>query len=331
MTQKTLLDPSLKLRGATRADANAVAELIYIICEADGDVSVAETPEDLLHAWSEEGFNLETDTFLVETPEGKVIGFEVLSNEKDNAHFATDGYVHPDFQKRGIGTVLLQSVEERAREMMKLADPELRVFLQSTFDGKDEPGKILHTSMGYKSIRSFWRMGIELTEEPTPPKFPVGIELRPFDKEKDARLLWEADNEAFREHWGEHHATFEEWTFRKFERPEFDSALWLIAWDGSQIAGFSLNRYRNNIGWVSTLGVRKPWRKKGLGLALLQRSFSDFYQRGMKTIGLGVDASNTTGATRLYQHVGMRVVSEFLTFEKELRPGREMEESQSRA
>jgi len=330
MTEKTHLDSSLKLRGTTRADVNAVAELIYIVCEADGDVTVADTPEDLLHQWNEAGFTLETDAFLVETSEGKVVGFETLSNLKDHVHFATDGYVHPNFQGRGIGTALLQSVEERAREMLKLAAPDLRAFLQSTFDGKDEPGKDLHTSMGYKFIRYFWRMEITLSEQPPVPVFPAGIELRPFNKETDARLLWEADNEAFREHWGTHDSTFEEWTFHKFERPEFDPALWFIAWDGDQIAGFTQNRYRNEIGWVGTLGVRKPWRKNGLGLALLQHAFHNFYQCGMPTIGLGVDASNTTGATRLYQRAGMRVVSEFATFEKELRSGKEIDGAESR-
>lgn len=79
-------------------------------------------------------------------------------------------------------------------------------------------------------------------------------------------------------------------------------------------------------GWVGTIGVRRPWRKTGLGLALLRHSFGEFYKRGMATIGLGVDASNPTGATRLYQRAGMHVASEFVTYEKELRPGREVEE-----
>ena len=105
-----------------------------------------------------------------------------------------------------------------------------------------------------------------------------------------------------------------------------DSALWAIAWDGDQIAGFSLNRFRMGIGWVGTLGVRRPWRKKGLGLALLQYSFGEFYKRGNPTVGLGVDASNPTGATRLYQRAGMHVASEFLMYEKELRAGRELSE-----
>jgi len=80
------------------------------------------------------------------------------------------------------------------------------------------------------------------------------------------------------------------------------------------------------IGWIGTLGVRRPWRKRGLGQALLLHSFGEFYKRGTKTIGLGVDAQNPTGATRLYQRVGMQAASEFITYEKELRAGREIDE-----
>ena len=75
------------------------------------------------------------------------------------------------------------------------------------------------------------------------------------------------------------------------------------------------------MGWIGTIGVRRSWRKKGLGLALLKYSFGEFYKRGTTTIGLGVDASNPTGATRLYQRAGMCAASEFVTYEKELRPG----------
>jgi ribosomal protein S18 acetylase RimI-like enzyme len=79
------------------------------------------------------------------------------------------------------------------------------------------------------------------------------------------------------------------------------------------------------IGWISTLGVRRPWRKMGLGLALIRHSFGEFYKRGTTIIGLGVDASNPTGATRLYQRAGMYVASEFVSYEKELRAGRTQE------
>lgn len=323
MTNKTPLDPSLSLRRPTFADVKAVADLIYAVCEADGDVTVAVTPESLEHAWREDGFNPETDAFIVQTAEGRIVGCEELSNEQAFAHFSADGYVHPDFHGRGIGTTLLTCAEERAREMMKQAEPDLRVYLQAATDGKDAHGRQMFADLGYSIARYFWRMEIQLDSAPAF-ALPAGIELRPFDQDAHARLVWEADNEAFREHWGSHDATFKEWSFRKLERPEFDPALWLIAWDGDQIAGFSLNRFRMGIGWVGTLGVRKPWRSRGLGLALLNASFADFYRRGMKTVGLGVDASNTTGATRLYQRAGMRVASEFVNFEKELRPGRSL-------
>ena len=100
----------------------------------------------------------------------------------------------------------------------------------------------------------------------------------------------------------------------------------MIAWDGDEVAGFSQNRVRMGIGWVGTIAVRRPWRGKGLGLALMTQTFGEFYKRGMYTIGLGVDAENPTGATRLYQKAGMHPASEHVTYEKELRAGRKVDE-----
>ena len=98
--------------------------------------------------------------------------------------------------------------------------------------------------------------------------------------------------------------------------------------DVDQIAGYSLCRSRSGIGWVGTLGVRRAWRKRGLGEALLLHSSGEFYKRGTKTIGLGVDAENPTGATRLYRKAGMKVAAEYVIYEKELRAGREPEEQE---
>lgn len=71
-------------------------------------------------------------------------------------------------------------------------------------------------------------------------------------------------------------------------------------------------------GWVGTLGVRRPWRRRGLGLALLQHAFGEFRRRGMSRAGLDVDAENTTGAVALYEHAGMHVERRRDTFEKAL-------------
>jgi mycothiol synthase len=289
---------------------------------------VAVTAEELKHEWQAPGFDLESDAFLVETVDGRVVGYEEFFDEYEHAKLRTDGYVHPEFRGRGIGTALLRIIEQRARDEMTLAEPDVRVSLRSTIDNRDPLSHELHRNEGCQPLRYHWRMEIVLDGPPVEPKLPQGIELRPFIKGEHDAPVWQAQNEAFRDHWGSHEVTLEEWKRSRFEDPEFDSTLWQIAWDGpcGEVAGFSLNRYRMGIGWIRTLGVRRPWRKRGVGEALLLHSFGEFYKRGTRTIGLGVDAQNPTGATRLYQKIGMHIASEFVTYEKELRSGREPEE-----
>ena len=319
-----MIADKIKIRLARWADVDAVAKLIYDVCEADGDVTVALTPQELKHQWHSEGFDPETDTCVVETEDGHIIGYGEFVNEREHAHLGSDVYVHPQCEREGILAALMKFVEERAREEMKLAEPDLRVFIRSTMDGKDDVAKRLHEAMGYVSVRFNWRMEIQLEVPPPAPLWPDGVELRLFEKDEHAIAVWQVQNESFRDHWGSHDISFEEFCHQRFETPEYDPTLWAVAWEGDEIAGISINRFRMGIGWVGTLGVRRPWRKKGLGLALLHYSFGEFYKRGMKTIGLGVDASNPTGATRLYQRAGMAVVSEFITYDKELRPGRDL-------
>lgn len=327
-TTESLLVPGLRLRPARWADLNAVAQLIYDVCEADGDTTVAVTPEELQNEWQNFSFNLETDAFVMETLDGRIVGFEEFGNEHGYFSLRTDGYVHPRFKGMGIGTTLLRAVEERARGEMALAKPGLRVFLHSTLDRHDTEGNNLHKNEGYYPVRYHWRMEIVLNGPPEKPHWPDGIELRPFIKGEHDVPVWQAQNESFRDHWGSHDVTVEEWKRSQFGDPEFDPTLWAIAWDGDEVAGIALNRYRMGIGWIRNLGVRRPWRKRGLGLALLQHSFGEFYNRETHVIGLGVDAQNPTGATRLYQKAGMHPASEFVTYEKELRPGRQPEEQE---
>ena len=320
------LDPNLRLRPTSWSDLEAVTQLIYDCCAADGDTAVAVTSEELKHEWQNPGFELERDAFLVETDDGRIVGYEEFFNEHGHARLRTDGYVHPDFKGRAIGTSLLRIVEERAREEITLTKPDVRVILRSMIDNRDPDSHALHQNEGYQPLRYHWRMEIVLDGPPAEPKFPDGIELRPFVKGEHDVPVWQAQNEAWRDHWGSHDVTLEEWKRSRFDDPEFDPSLWQIAWKGEEVAGFSLNRYRMGIGWIRTLGVRRAWRKRGLGEALLRQSFGEFYKRGTRTIGLGVDAQNPTGATRLYQKVGMYIASEYVTYEKELRPGRDVDE-----
>lgn len=312
------------LRPAQWSDLEPVAQVIRDFLVSIGDALSVVTPAELEREWRSEGFNLETDAWVAVTADGRVVGFEEFVNRNVHAVLQGDGYVHPDFRGLGIGSALLRKVEERARREMQLADPDARVYIINGVSGRDVAGREIHESEGYKPVRYHWMMEIDLTAAPRAMPFPAGIELRPFVRDEHDYLVFQAEDEAFRDHWEHMPANFNNWKLRKLERDEFDPTLWHIAWDGDQMAGFSQTRYRNGIGWVGTLGVLRPWRKRGLGEALLLHSFNEFYKRGMMRIGLGVDAANPTGATRLYQKVGMQIAVEDVIYEKELRRGREL-------
>ncbi|HSG43704.1 MAG TPA: GNAT family N-acetyltransferase [Anaerolineales bacterium] len=320
-TDETILDPDLKVRPAQWADVNAVAGLILDVCTNDGDPTVAQSSEELENEWKSPGFTLETDAFVVETSDGRIVGYEEFYNSYVHADLRGDGYVHPNFMGCGIGTAMLRALETRARQEMELAEPELRVFIRNAMAFGDTVGREMHENEGYKPVRFNWRMEITLDGTRSMPKFPAGIEIRPFEPEHDL-ALYKAHEEAFSDHWGHTPGTYEEWAHHNENR---ERSLWYIAWDEDQIAGYSLCRIRNGIGWVGSLGVRRPWRKQGLGEALLLHSFAEFHKSGQNVIGLGVDAENPTGATRLYQKVGMHTAAEYVFYEKELRPGREPE------
>ena len=320
-SNETILDTALTLRAVRRVDLKAITKLIYKICEAEGDTSVAVTEEDLANEWKYEGFNLKKDAFLVETGDGRPVGYAALFDISDHCDLSGDVYIHPDFKKSGVDAALLRAMEIRADGHVRLAAPGQRVFIHVPADNKDQSGKAVLAQEGYAPVRYHWRMEITLDDAPPTPSLPAGMELRPFAKEEQAAAVWQARNEAFKDNWGSHPLTFAEFSYYCFDNPEYDPTLWAVIWDGQEVAGFSINHYRMEIGWIRILGVRPAWRSRGLGIALLQHSFGEFYKRGMKTIGLGVDASNHSGATRLYQRAGMRTVSEFVTFEKELRSG----------
>ena len=167
---------------------------------------------------------------------------------------------------------------------------------------------------------------------PSAPRWPDGVSLKPFDATRDLEAVYLADVDAFKDHHGYVEEAFET-DFPRFKHhftqtENYDPSLWFIAWDGDEVAGISICRPYSpedeKMGWVATLGVRRQWRKRGLGLALLQHSFGEFYKRGNSLVGLGVDADSLTGALRLYKKAGMSVYSQFDKYEKEIRAGEEI-------
>lgn len=282
--------------------------------------------------WVSPNFDPGEDIRLVFAPNGQMAGYiEVWTTSPVPVHPWVWGRVDPDYEDQGVGTYLLQWAEQRALHALPRVAEELRFAARvGTFREANKPKKLFEY-MGYKHIRSSYQMLIEM-EAPVPdPVFPEGITLRTYEAEADAEVMYRAVQDTFRDHFGFVEEPLEEGLkrFKHFWLAEgFDPTLFFIAMDGKEVAGINLCRPHSfddaEMGWVGTLGVLRPWRKRGLGLALLRHSFNEFYRRGKRKVGLGVDAENLTGALRLYENAGMHVHQAFDMYEKELRPGVEI-------
>jgi GNAT superfamily N-acetyltransferase len=135
-------------------------------------------------------------------------------------------------------------------------------------------------------------------------------------REEDARAFYDALQESFEDEWNFVPEPYERWLELRLEASDFDPTLWFLVWDGDEVAAVLRGGRRGDMGWVGAIGVRRPWRKRGLGLALLRHAFADWLDRGVRRVGLGVDSQNPTGATRLYERAGMHAAYEAVCFEK---------------
>jgi mycothiol synthase len=287
----------------------------------------------LSNDWVSPGFNPAEDIRLVLAPDGEMVGYiEVWTTQKPPVHPWIWGRVDPRYEGRGIGTHLLTWAEERALKALEELPADLRFAPRLGNYREADASRKLFEDMGYRRIRSFYTMRINMDEPPAEPQWADGITLRACNPKTDLEAVYRAVDESFSDHFGHVDAPFEE-GFRRFKHfmtgyEGYDPTLWFLAMDGDEIAGISLCRDRAfdnpNVGWVNTLGVRRPWRKRGIGLALLRHSFCELYRRGKRMAGLGVDAENLTGALRLYENAGMHVHRAFNQFEKEIRPGKEI-------
>jgi len=299
------LPEGFSVRSPTLDDAEASSAVI----EADerrlrGEVQWGVA--DLLDWWSQ--VDIERDAWLVET-DGRVVAVGSVLQRGNKI----DGWmtVDPDFTGRGISTALVELAEARARE---LRGPTIKLGAFA----ENEGARTLLEGLGYRDVRHYYEMRIELDGPPPEPEWPSGLRAVEFGL-ADARGLHAAINDAFADEWNFHERTFEEFKKFRLEAPDFDPTLWFVVKDAGEITAFSLC-WANRFGGphVGLIGVRGPWRRRGVGLALLHHSFGEFHRRGERRVGLGVDAENATGATLLYERAGMHVHAEEVVYEKEL-------------
>jgi len=303
-------------------DLEAVHKLIEA-CDIADDGKPDITLDELRTEWQGPNFDMENDAWMVSAPGGRVVGYADMGQREHTRVYALVR-VLPEYVDRGIVEPLFDLSEQWARQQIPQAKPEARITLNHFASSRNQKEQRLFEQLGMKEIRRHWRMEIELDEAPPEPHWPEQVFVRTFVPGRDERAVFDTDDEAFQDHWGHLPGNFEEWKHWTVERENFDPSLWFLAFDGVEMAGISLCTYQLDSGWVDTLAVRRPWRRKGLGMTLLLHSFGEFYRRGTHKVGLGVDSQNLTGATRLYKRAGMHVARESIAFEKELRAGVEL-------
>ena len=288
--------------------------------------------ESIRNEWQTPGANPAEDIRLVFAPNGEMVGYiEVWTTVKSLVHPELWGRLDPGYEDMGIGTWMLHWAEQRALRVLPNVPAELRFAPRVGTYREAEKAKKLFEDMDYYHIRSTYHMLIEMDAPVPEAEFPEGITLRTYNPETDAEAVYRAEQDAFRDHFGFVEEPSEEglkrWKYSR-EYEGFDPTLFFLSMDGDEIAGINLCRshsfYDPDRGWVRSLGVRRQWRKRGIGLALLRHAFNEFYRRGKRKVGLGVDAQSLTGALRLYENAGMHVDQAYDYYEKELRPGREI-------
>jgi mycothiol synthase len=304
----------MNVRRPEQNDLEAVLELMRVT-----DIAVAGdsdwTASELRSTWEE--LDLTRDAWLFEL-DGRVAGYADFFAK--GTRLNGDGYIHPEFRGRGIGSEILRLTEERGREEEPNVPAGERVYIQNATLDQDEETVRFYRERGYEPVRGFRGMAIDLDKKPSPGAIP-GIEIRLYRHPDEGQAFHAAQQESFADHWEHRPTSWEKWQEKNYGRETFDPALWWVAADGDEIAGVLIGEQRRDPGqgWIETVGVRRPYRRRGIAEALLKTAFAELFRRGERRIGLGVDAESPTGATRVYERAGMRTLWHAIVYEKELR------------
>lgn len=311
-------------RPPTMADLPAVVDLINDhAIDAIGAADIST--ERLATFWGEETRDLAHDNLLVIDAAGTLQGYADISEYPPYDIVEADWTTRPGAPAT-VRDLLLDWAEARARGLLPKAPPDRPAILESGIWASRRGDAEALRARGFELARIWHRMLITMDAAPEPACWPADISVRTFDPAEIDRVhtAWE---DAQRDEWG--FASLTDSEFRYYfvgAEPNFDPTLWFLAIDDAsgEIAGYLLGRWERpgqpEIGQVRYLGVRRPYRRRGIAGALLRHAFAEFYRRGRTAAGLAVDSSSLTGAERLYERAGMRIEAERHVFHKVLRP-----------
>ncbi|GER91511.1 hypothetical protein KDW_56730 [Dictyobacter vulcani] len=308
------LPTGFQVRSATMADLAAVVRVQNAQEMADFAEPLSNEAR-LRKTWQAPDSNLQTDTWVVENPDGQIVSYahsHVRPGEDSELRVFAKVWLLPDYQRRGIGRHLLHLAEEQARGLVA---QDVGVTLAVPWiSERNQAAQHLLQRAGYQQVLSLTNMKLALDTPPPAPVWNNEIVVRPFQAGKDEQALYIIDEEISQEERGYMPREFDVWQQQNLSDP----SLIFLAWEAEQIVGLVIGGASNNQGWIWHLGVRSAWRKQGLGMALLRLEQAEFYRRGLQKMSLNVDTLNPTGAMRLYERVGMHTHFQYHRYEKKL-------------
>lgn len=312
------------LRG--RQDFALMAELINAANEADG-VPEASSTEDMEHYYANpKNLDIDSDVLITEVGGEAVCYSRVywLDDVDGTRIYRSSAFMHPAWRRHGLGRAILAHNERRIRQIAAEHPEGIRKQFEVTVPDAQIGAQLLLEDFGYGVVRHFYVMTRPLSAKIPSAEWPDGLDLRPVEPEH-LRSIWDAIEEAFLDHWG--FLPHDEEDYRRWlARPNTDPSLWKVAWEGDQVAGVCLNyvspEEADQVGvvqaWTEPLAVRRPWRQRGLGRALLLASQHEMQARGIQAAALEVDTENPTKALHLYESCGYRAERRWDLYRKEL-------------
>lgn len=250
-------------------------------------------------------------------------------NPPHNRVYAGFGWVLPGWRRRGIGSAMLAYQQDRLREIARDHDDGAPRFFENWAEDGEADKHVLYKRDGYEAITYGASMVRPDLENIPDLPLPEGIQVYPV-KEDQLRRIWEADLEAFRDHWGFSEPVDKEKAYSEFlSFPHTDRSLWCIAWDGdpdeggvvagqvkSYINEAENTEYNRLRGYTEFISTTREYRRKGIAAALIAMSFRKLKERGMTEASLGVHTENPNGAFDLYKKMGFEVVKLHTTYRK---------------
>jgi mycothiol synthase len=308
------------VRAPTPDDAAEIAELMNEVTLGEAGIPWT-TAEEMRDELTSPPDGAPPPSVLLVDHDGAIAG-KLQFEDWRRREYALQTLVRPAWWGRGLSALLLLHGE---RQVAGLGDGREPVAVHVFRFAGNEAAERLFRALEYAHVRTFWMMRIQLeTAEKPDGRNPEAIRIRTFERQTDERAVYDAISEAFIDHWGSWTETFERWRHNRIdgEGARFDPTLWFVAHEGDEVVGAACcsatTPRADETAEVNLLGVRRPWRRRGVGLALLRTAFGEMRRRGIARCELGVDAENPTGATRLYERAGMHVAYSLEIWKKTL-------------